>query len=243
MTLFLAVRLLLKYSNAHNPNVEITFRRLSQIVEEPLRSQILKTIEWMQKQKKDDRFVHHMNVLTDAWMKGIPASIRYQSLGSEKAEERVIEPYFIEPGSFERANYVVGYCRARKEKRTFKIERIESARLLPNEKYKVPDDFDANRYLGSAWGITVHGEAETVKLRFSKELARVARETEWHPSQATTVQKDGTAVVTMTVTVSQELVNFITGWGDGVEVLEPASLREKVAATARAMVNLYAKKK
>jgi predicted DNA-binding transcriptional regulator YafY len=125
--------------------------------------------------------------------------------------------------------------------RTFKVERIESARVLDKETYTVPKGFDANEYLGSALGISVYGPAETVKLRFGTEIARVAQETVWHPSQKTKAEPDGTAMVTLNVPITTELVNFVMGWGPAVEVLEPVSLRRRVAGAAKAMSKMYGK--
>jgi len=103
----------------------------------------------------------------------------------------------------------------------------------------MPADFDANEYLGSSWGITAYGEVKTIKLRFNPEIARIAEETMWHPSQVTERQPDGSAIVTMNLCITVELLTFILGWGEKVEVLEPEELRERAARTGQAMSNLY----
>jgi proteasome accessory factor B len=70
-------------------------------------------------------------------------------------------------------------------------------------------------------------------------MARVARETRWHPSQLTQRVEDNAVTVTLNVPVTAELVNFILGWGANVEVVEPSSLRQRVAGDASKMVRLY----
>lgn len=241
MTIFLASRLLLAYTNAYNPSIESAFMKLNSVVPGPLRDQIHKTIEWMRMQKADEHFLHTLEVLARAWTDGRKAKIRYFTLGEEKATERTIEPYFIQPAALEHANYVIAYCRRAKEVRTFKVERIENIELL-DEHYTVPKDFDANEYLGSSWGIVVDSEVKTIKLRFNPEIARIAEETTWHPSQVTQRQPDGSAIVTIKLSVTVELLNFILGWGEKVEVLEPEALRERVAETARATLDVYKRK-
>jgi len=238
MTIFLASRLLLAYTNAYNPSIKTTFMKLNSVVPGPLRDQIRKTIEWMQARRIDERFLHTLDALARAWTDGRKAKIWYWTLGEEKTMERIIEPYFIQPAALEHANYVIAYCHRTNSVRTFKVERIESIELL-DEYYTVPADFDANEYLGSSWGITAYGEVKTIKLRFNPEIARIAEETVWHPSQVTELQPDGSAIVTMNLSITVELETFILGWGEKVEVLEPEELRERVGETVRAMLDIY----
>ena len=237
MTIFMASRLLLGYINANNPNIASTFAKLNIVVPSPLKEQIAMTMEWMKKQKTDERFCRNLELLSRAWVDRRRVRIRYWTLGKQPAT-RVIEPYFIQPAAWEHANYVIAYCHSARGIRTFKIERMESVQLL-NEKYDVPSSFDANRYLGSALGITTSGKEETVKLKFSPEIGRVAQETRWHPSQVTQVQPDGSALVTFTVCITPQVESFVLGWGKNVEVLEPEKLRTKIAATAHEVSKVY----
>lgn len=240
MALFLAVRLLLSYSNSFNPSVQSAFSRLCIAVGDPvLRDYIRQTLDWMGRQRRDDHFIHVMDRLTDAWLKRHPVKIRYRSLEAARAEDRVVEPYFVQPAAREHANYLIGYCRKNRGLRTFKVERIEDIMVLEDESYHIRPDFDPNEYLSSLWGITASGGKQVVKLRFSGAPARVARETSWHRSQVTVPGPGGTTLVTLNVPVTAELVNFILGWGDEVEVLEPVSLREQIAGTAERVLGIY----
>jgi len=238
MTIFLAARLLLSYSNAYHPSIDSAFMKLNSAVPPPLRNQIARTIEWMQKLNKDDRFRHVMDTLANAWINGRKVKIWYQALGRKDVNERIIEPYFIQPAALEHANYVIGYCHHTKKILTFKVERITSVELLKDH-YTVPESFDANKYLGSAWGITVSGKAELIKLRFDPAVGRIAQETKWHPSQITKMQPDGSAIVTFKLPITQEFVSFIMLWGERVEVLEPEGLRERMRHVAHEMEGLY----
>ena len=240
MTIFLASRLLLAYSNAYNPSIESTFMKLNSIVPGPLREQIGRTIEWTQKQKKDRRSTHILETVARSWIDRRKARIRYRPL-NQPLTERTIEPYFIQPAALEHANYVIAYCHLRKSILMFKIERIENIALL-DESYTVPDDFDVNKYLGSAWGVIAHGETKTIKLRFNPQIATIAEETTWHPSQVTQRQPDGSATVTMNLALTVELEAFILGWAEKVEVIEPEELRDKIARAAQATADVYKQK-
>jgi len=242
MSIFLAARLMLGYAHRYDPGVASTFIKLNSIVPPPLRDQIQRTMEWMQKQPRDEKYLRTLATLTEAWVSQRQVKISYKALAKEKAIGRIIEPYFIEPAAAGHSSYVIGYCHHAHEIRTFKIERIESVEPIL-EHYVVSPDFDANEFLGSAWGITVYGEVKTVKLRFDPEIARIMEETVWHPSQVVERQKDGSVIMTLAVTVTDELSSWILSWGEKVEVLEPKELREEVMETAKKMVKIYQRKK
>jgi predicted DNA-binding transcriptional regulator YafY len=238
MTIFLAARLLLSYSNAYNPSIGSTFIKLNSAMPPPLRDQVGRTISWMQKLDRDDRLRRIMDSLSNAWINGRKVKITYQALGRPQAGQRVIEPYFIQPATFEHANYVIGYCCQARRVRTFKVDRIQDIEVL-EERYSIPDSFDANEFLEPAWGITVTGRPTEVKLRFDPAIARIAAETRWHKSQSVKMQPDGSVIVSLNVPLTDEFTSFITRWGDKVEVLGPAGLRKKVAGIARKMAGMY----
>jgi predicted DNA-binding transcriptional regulator YafY len=52
-------------------------------------------------------------------------------------------------------------------------------------------------------------------------------------------QQDGNVVAAFRVSVNLPFIGFILQWGDKVEVLEPATLRKKVADEARKIVKIY----
>ncbi len=204
LNIFLAARLMLGYSHRYDPNATSIFMKLNSIVPPPLREQVQKTLDWMQKQRKDERYLRILAKLAEAWVSQRCANIIYRSLEAERATERVIEPYFIEPAAAGHSSYVIAYCHRAGAVRVFKIERIEGIEMMPKI-YAIPADFDANEYFGSSWGVVVEGEVKTVRLKFVPDLARIMEETVWHPSQVVERQKDGSVIVTLKVMDTIEL--------------------------------------
>ena len=241
LNIFLAARLMLNYAHRYDPNIASTFMKLNSIVPPPLGDQIQKTMDWMQKQPKDEKYLRILATLAEVWVSQHQVKISYQALAEKMPAERIIEPYFIEPAAPGHSSYVIAYCHRTKSLRTFKIERIEAIESTPDP-YVIPPDFDANAYLGSSWGIVAKGEAETIKLKFIPQIARIMEETVWHPSQVLKRQSDGSIVMTLRVTSTVELYGWILSWGEKVEVLEPEELRERVARTGQAIVDVYRKK-
>ena len=239
LNIFITSRLVLGYSHRYDPNVAATFSKLISVLPGPLAEQVRKTMDWMQKLPKDEKYLGVMSKVAEAWVSLRQLKIVYRNLDAEKAQERIIEPYYIEPAATGHASYVLGYCHLKKALRMFKMERIESAEVTTNI-YTIPPDFDANEYFGSSWGIVVEGEIKTVKLKIENpKLMRILSETVWHPSQSFEKKKAGSLIMTLKVTETQELISWILGWGDKIKVLEPESLRMEIIKAAKAITAVY----
>jgi len=238
LNIFLASRLMLNYAHRNDPSITSIFVKLNSIVPPPLRDEIQKTMDWMQKLPKNDDYLRILATLAESWIARRQSKILYKSLEAKKAKERRIEPYFIEPAAPGHSSYVIAYCHRTKYLRTFKVERIETAELT-SDPYTIPPDFDANEFLGSSWGIVVEGEVKTIRLKFIQEVAQIIGESIWHPTQVLKKQGDGSMIMTLQVTDTVDLYRWILNWGEKVEVLEPAELRKDIINTAKAMLDLY----
>lgn len=238
MTVFMAARLLLQQSSVHNQHIEATFTKLATVVAPPLRDELLNTLRWMKGRPAGGAAVGILDTISRCWNERRQVKIRYWPLNAHVREERIIEPYFIQPSALEHAVYIIAHCRLRNELRVFRLDRVLEAQALETT-YSVPAGFDANEYLNSYWSVTATGSPRTVKLRFRPEVARVAAETVWHGSQTTELRMDGSAVVTMRVAVTRDLVSFVLGWSDMVEVLAPRALQSEVARAAHKVAGMY----
>jgi WYL domain len=96
--------------------------------------------------------------------------------------------------------------------------------------------FDATEYPEGAWGI-LRGDLVTVRVLFSKAVARYIAERLWHPSQKLRELDDGRLEVTLRVADTLEVRRWILGYGVHAEALEPATLREALRADAEARVD------
>ena len=237
--LFLASRLLAQNSNAYNPVIISAFEKLNAAFRNPVSLQIAKSQEWLSKQPQAAGQVNIMNELATAWIKGHRIKMRYQKLGNKTGEEREVDIYFIQPALLEHANYLIGYCHKMKRVSVFKIDRIKSVAQIYGRDYAIPGDFNINQFLGYAWGVSVYGELQDVAIKFKGEMATVAAETRWHPSQVNEPQKDGSVIARFKLQVSRPFIGFIMSWGPYVEVVSPKSLRDEVAGEARAVCKIY----
>lgn len=238
VALYFAARLLAHHSDENNPHVVGALDKIAaSLPDATLSEHMSRAADVIRAKPKRTNYVQIVEILTRAWADRRAVVIEYWAAERATAQERVIEPYFLEVGRFEPASYVLAHDRLRGALRTFKVERIQRAELLP-EHYIIPDDFDPLKWLQSAWAIMTEEEVE-VRLRFTPQVARRVQESVWHHSQRLEATADGGCVLSMCVGGIREIRNWVLSWGAEVEVLAPLELREQIAADGARMAALY----
>ncbi len=237
--IFLAVRKMQYFSPLCNSSVASTFMKLNTIVPPSLKSQIQKTIDHLEILPRDERKTGNFSKLIQAWISRHPVTINYQGIYRKEPVQLTIEPYFLEPSARNRANYVIGYCRQHKAIITCIIDRILGEVVIEKDSFEIPEDFDIDEYLGSAWGAFADQEVVTVKLRFSERISQALKETKFHPSEVMEMQKDGSLLVTLKVNNTGDFHAWIMSWGKDVEVLEPQTLRDQMIDMVRSLADMY----
>jgi proteasome accessory factor B len=162
-------------------------------------------------------------------------NIRYHSLFEDKIIDLTLSPYHLLYN--QRAWYVLGLSSLHKSVRTFKFNRIKELKIL-DKCFIEGEDFDLYEYLGRAWSMIPEGRIYNIKLRFLPKLADNATEVQWHGTQKVTRNSDGSATIEFRVDGLGEIIWWILGYGDQVQVLSPKVLRNKVVETAKNMVKL-----
>lgn len=176
-------------------------------------------------------------LLTAAIQGSHPVRIRHLSPGAAEQTERVIRPYGMAYRGT--ALYLIGYCELRESLRTFRLNRITAVEVLPAA-FTRPADFNLERYVSDIWSIE-DGPLMHVRVRFSKPVAELARETQWHPTQMITDEPDGSVVLQMETRGTNELARWLAGYGGTVEVLAPMELRDAVIGLGQAILQRYAR--
>ena len=246
LSIHLAGRLMATRLDRQNPHMAAAFRKLG-IALETLAPQFSSVIRDSantfddDSKRNDPKFLHILETLTDAWAKGRKVRIEYRSAEKGLLKEHLFSLYFIEAGAVGQSIYVIGLIEPENEKRVYKIERIEAI-TLTDEPYTIPESFHSADLLSQAWGIWITDrEPVNVTLHFSAKAARRILETCWHPSETTLLQEDGSLLWQAKIAEPREMLPWILGWGSQVEVIEPANLRDYVAADIRKAVEIYGK--
>ena len=135
--------------------------------------------------------------------------------------------------------YLDAWCHKRQALRTFGLDAIEAAAVVPDKEVKEIGEDTLERHYASGYGIFAGTATQEAVLQFGASSARwVSRET-WHPEQVGTPQLDGTYLLQFPYSQEPELVMDILKYGADVEVLAPESLRKAVAEKLRAAAKLY----
>jgi predicted DNA-binding transcriptional regulator YafY len=141
-------------------------------------------------------------------------------------QERSIRPYALT--HMHGRWYVVGHSPERDALRRFRLSRIDDA-VVTAEPFEIPADFQL--------GPPDPRCDLPVLVRVAFGAAEIAAVEERLGGFDATLQADGTRCIATFRTHSEAaVVSFILGWGGAVQVLEPASLRERVIAEARRII-------
>jgi predicted DNA-binding transcriptional regulator YafY len=156
----------------------------------------------------------------------------YQSRGQAELAGRECDPYALvyRWGWW----YVVGFCHQRRAVRTFRVDRIAALSLL-DQGFDIPAGFDIHTYLAQEETLQ---NSILVKLRFSPDMAPVAREDRltWESMEEL---PDGGLIVTMLAWDVLWGVSTALAYGPGVTLLEPEEARQTVKEWALAISGNY----
>ncbi|MCD6365792.1 MAG: YafY family transcriptional regulator [Planctomycetes bacterium] len=141
-----------------------------------------------------------------------------------------------------RAWYLVAYSLSHREVRTFKLGRIRKL-TVTDRKFQPDVDVEIDEYFGRAWQMIPEGKIYNVHLHFEAKVAGNVAEVRWHDSQRVQWNDDGSMEYRVKVDGIGEILWWILGYGDQVEVISPAPLRKRVGAVAAEMAGKYQKRK
>ncbi|MBR1807933.1 MAG: WYL domain-containing protein [Paludibacteraceae bacterium] len=115
-----------------------------------------------------------------------------------------------------------------------RIVAIEQAKT----KYIPNQDIDFSEYFEDVIGVTIpDAPVETITLRFAPQRFPYELSKAIHPSRIVKDKENG--IVQIKVIPNKELISQLLWFGNDVEVLEPASVRQEIQRKIEKMHNLY----
>lgn len=240
--LFLAARLLTRYSDTNHPHVARAIEKLAAAMpKDVMQRHMCRAADVVRTRREWPELVHNLERLTEAWAERRRVRLWQKPRDGKPAHERLFDPYFLEPSGVGYSLYVIGWDHYRDDLRTFRIERLERVELT-DEHYVPREDFDPYQYLHGAWGVNWGtGEEVEVRLQFSPgRVTERVKESEWHISQRIEDLPDGSCILSVRVGSTLEMKPFIRQWGADCVVLAPAQLRQELAEEMRRAAGNYA---
>jgi proteasome accessory factor B len=146
----------------------------------------------------------------------------------QPATRRVVEPYatWIADG---RA-YLIARSEGKTELQHFNLARISQAEVL-DETFERDPGFDLDEYVSRGFG-ALHGPARRVVIELAPDVAHVAREGSYHPTQQVEQLPDGRVHLVMVTGGLSKLAAWIAGFGGKARAIEPTELVALVRETA-----------
>lgn len=158
------------------------------------------------------------------------------------SKDRKIDPYFFAKRN--RVWLLVAYCHQRRKPLSFALTRV--SRVVPCDDavepafFSVPDDLNPDQFFRASLGAFTSGECYELRLLVEPRQALHFRERLYHPTQQIEEERpDGRLVVSYELEGFEEMRSFCQGWGVGVTVLAPESLRERLREEARTLAARY----
>ncbi len=169
--------------------------------------------------------------------------IEYQSLASDRATSRRIEPYAV--ALYQSSLYIVGVpadtpLDAEDPIRHWKLDRFRKATAL-DAWFSPRSHLDISRHLRESIGIFGGGKTRSFKIRISRRAARFVQEDPWHPDQQVKPLADGSIELTVPGGHDLEVLPRVLALGAEAELISPNSCRRLLADTVERLSEIYRK--
>jgi predicted DNA-binding transcriptional regulator YafY len=156
--------------------------------------------------------------------------------GSSATDASTFEPYTL---ALHRGGlYLIGKSHRGNHIVTLAVERMRSAKRL-TEHFEYPKSYSPEKQTEGAFGIIEGPETHVELLVMNPETLAYLKSRRIHPTQRFRTRGDGKTVLSMTVRGTEELKNWILGFGPFLQVLKPRELREEMADLLRQAAALY----
>lgn len=242
INIFLATRMLYRFTSQSNANIASTFMKLSAIVPQPLKKHIQDTIEYVYERPEPiRRKIDNLEKLIKAWLSQQRVKIAYQEDSGKYIHDRIIEVYHFEPIGIMHSGFIIAYCHYKKMILGLHIDQIIGDVVILQDTYKIPTDFNPMNYIDSIGEYFSDEEVETIKLRFEPNLhiSKFHKDYFWQSSQKIEIDSNGCTIMTLRVHNSLYFRAWLMGWGSLVEVIEPESFRNQMIEMHKLALNKY----
>lgn len=179
------------------------------------------------------------NDLFDAVREQTVLEVTYQSYRHKEPKVYTVHCYLLK--EYRNRWWLLGRDGSAARILTLGLDRIKKIKIS-KEKFLVNDLFDPETYFDKVIGVSIdyEGKSEDILLKvFPKCVQHVESKPIHKYQEEIRREKDGSLIIKLTLMVNYELKATILGFGDGVEVLEPASLRDEIRTTQRIAMQNY----
>ncbi len=177
-------------------------------------------------------------IVYQALLEEKPIKAAYQPRGAKQTKDYLMHPL----GIVSRVGVIYLICTLwdYDDAKQFALHRFSHAEIADSP-INIHNEFSLKHYIEKDQQFSYKIEDEPVQLKvlFDAKTAGHLAETPLSSSQKLTVQNDGRVLLEATVMRTLELLWWLQGFGDNVEVLEPKSMRDKFIETSSSLNSIY----
>lgn len=182
---------------------------------------------------------HHLSSIIEAMTREKALEMTYQKFADSEPYVCYVEPYCVKLAN--QRWYLLGCKDHRELLQVFALDRIKQLRVLFDHDFVLPSDFSPRHYFENALGVYAgpNIQPEIVTLRANLFWTNYLRTLPLHPSQQIVEQQDDYSIFSYYLGVTPDLLNRLLTFGDGIEVIEPQSLRQQLFQVISNIYNKY----
>lgn len=179
----------------------------------------------------------HFYGILHAIYKRVLISFRHEKFWEDSVTFRTVEPLAIKES--QHRWYLIAKDRKDKVIKTFGLDRISEI-IIEQEKFEFPNNFDVNEMFENSYGvITDKGKPKEIILSFEPEQRKYLGSLQIHNSQEVIVDNANEYRIKLKMHVTIDLIKEILSYGENVEVITPASLRNNIRGRYKKALHYY----
>lgn len=154
--------------------------------------------------------------------------VAYKPYYTDEAETRELLPLYLK--EYKNRWYLLGYKFEEDKIKTYALDRITSVEITEDicENFAA---FDPEIFFKHSFGITTpEGKVETIVLKFNNEELFYVKSLPIHPTQQIISEDADSIMISIQVTLSYELFEFILGKTPNVTVLSPSHVIKEIGS-------------
>jgi len=177
--------------------------------------------------------LEYLNGLYQAVLNKQVIKVEYQSFKAKRANRVYFNPYLLK--EFNNRWFLIGKMKKGDMIMNLALDRIHTFEVEEKIPFKDDPSFDPKLYYENVIGVTVnHGlMPRTIKLFINAENAPYVLTKPIHNSQQLLEQNSKGITISIKLTPNYELERLLLGFGPGLEVISPPSLRKRIGSLAK----------
>lgn len=186
--------------------------------------------------------LEHLNILYQAIQSRKVLKIEYQSFKARNRNSLYFYPYLLK--EFNNRWFLIGRQKLKKNKfMTLALDRIHSIEYQEEMDFLDDPDFDPDNYYKHAIGVTVNEglSPRTITIKLDRTHAPYVITKPIHASQKMIDKGQYGITIELKVIPNYELERVLLGFGPGLEVISPPSLRKRFGELIKKSSDAYNK--